>query len=118
MIIMVKVCALNVRGLNKSFKKADLHSFLVGNNISMAGILETKIKENKASASFRNIHNFWMWDANYFFHPKGRIWLGWNPNIWNVFVECKSAQFIHCKATLIASQEIFCLLSYMLQILK
>lgn len=103
----MKVCTLNVRGLNKSLKRTDLHAFLVNNGISMAGILETKIHVNKSAASFRTVHNFWTWDANYTFHPNGRIWVGWNPQIWNVFVVCKSDQYIHCKATLISSQEIF-----------
>lgn len=104
---MVKVCAYNIRGLNKGLKKADLHSFLVENNISMIGILETRVKVNKASAGFRAIHNFWRWEDNYQFHSNGRIWLGWNPNIWNISVESKSAQYIHCKATLISSQAVF-----------
>lgn len=104
---MVRVCAYNIRGLNKTVKKADLHSFLVDQNISLAGILETRVKENKASASFRAVHHSWSWDANYQFHSNGRIWVGWNPNIWNVFVEVKSAQFIHCKATLLSSQVVF-----------
>ncbi|KAK1376417.1 hypothetical protein POM88_032610 [Heracleum sosnowskyi] len=34
-------------------------------------------------------------------------WLGWNPNIWNVFVECKSDQFVHCKATLISTNVVY-----------
>lgn len=104
---MVTVCALNVRGINKSLKQADLHSFLVDNNISLAGLLETKIKSSKSVMGHRTVHNFWRWETNYQHHPNGRIWVGWNPNIWNVFVECKSDQFTHCKATLILSQEFF-----------
>lgn len=83
---MVKVCAYNVRGLNKSWKQHDLHSFLVDNDISLVGVLETKIKAPNDVASSRVIHNLWSWEDNYSHHPSGRIWIGWNPNIWNVFV--------------------------------
>lgn len=103
----MKVCALNVRGINKSLKRTDLRSFLVNNNISIAGILESKIHENKAVASLRAVHNFWTWVTNHDFHLRGRICVGWNPQFWNVFVESKSDQYIHCKATLLSTQEIF-----------
>ena len=103
---MVKVCSYNIRGLNKRVKQSDLHSFLVENDISMAGVLETKVKFKKSASGFKNVHNSWQWTSNYQHHPLGRIWLGWNPIVWNVFVVCSSDQFIHCKATFLDSNEV------------
>lgn len=100
----MSVCAFNIRGLNKNLKQADLYSFLLNNNLSMAGVLETKFQESNAGLVRNIVHNHWNWEDNYLFSPRGRIWLGWNSEIWDIFVVCKSAQFIHCKATLISSQ--------------
>lgn len=39
------------------------------------------------------------WLFNYNFHNNGRIWLGWDPGIWNVTFLCASAQHITCQVS-------------------
>ncbi|KAK1360652.1 hypothetical protein POM88_045126 [Heracleum sosnowskyi] len=67
---------------NKNNKKKRRHS----PSISLVGVLETKVRDYNDNACFRAVHNFWNWDANYQFNRKDRIWVGWNSQIWNVFV--------------------------------
>ncbi|XP_074327862.1 uncharacterized protein LOC141665780 [Apium graveolens] len=65
------------------------------------GVLETKVKVSNALSISKKINKNWQWLFNYDRHYNGRIWVGWNPNIWEVSLHSKSVQFITCNARLI-----------------
>lgn len=77
--------------------QAYVKQFLVDNDISFVGLLETRVKEHKAHRISRALCKNWSWVFNYDSHHNGRIWVGWNPAIWNVDILFASAQVIHCK---------------------
>ncbi|XP_074363455.1 uncharacterized protein LOC141703993 [Apium graveolens] len=65
------------------------------------GIWETKVKISKASSISKKINKNWLWLFNYDHHYNGRIWVGWNPNVWDISLLSKSSQFITCNARFI-----------------
>ncbi|XP_074363651.1 uncharacterized protein LOC141704298 [Apium graveolens] len=91
----------NVRGINKSPHQKELQQFISGNNIDFMGILETKVKASKAPSISKKINKNWQWLFNYDHHYNGRIWVGWNPNIWDISLLSQSSQFITCNARFI-----------------
>lgn len=91
------LASYNVRGLNKKPKQAYVRQLISDNSVSLVGLLETRVKEHKASRICRNICKNWTWAFNYDHHCNGRIWVGWNPSIWNVAILFVSSQLIHCK---------------------
>lgn len=63
------------------------------------GILETKVKSDKALAISKKTNRGWKWLFNYDHHYNGRIWVGWNPSVCNVSLHSMSSQYITCNAT-------------------
>ncbi|XP_074360896.1 uncharacterized protein LOC141701135 [Apium graveolens] len=93
--------AWNVRGINKSPHQKELQQFISVNNIDLMGILETKVKVSNALSISKKINKNWQWLFNYDHHYNGRIWVGWNPNVWEISLLSKSSQFITCNARFI-----------------
>lgn len=92
--LMIDFCSYNVRGLNN--KSAFIKDFISCNKFSLIGLLETRSHENVAKKLSMEIAPHFNWVFNFDFHPGGRIWLGWNPIIWDLFVISSSSQQITC----------------------
>jgi len=60
------------------------------NNISLIGLLEIKIKEKNVNKIANNIFPRWKWHHNYQLNQKGRIWIAWDPSVFNIQVEAMS----------------------------
>ncbi|KAJ8431317.1 hypothetical protein Cgig2_032307 [Carnegiea gigantea] len=71
------ICSWNIRGLNWPNKQEDVRLFLQEKQIGLVGLLETKVKEDKASKIANNIFQ----------------------GTYSVQILSQSVQFIHCKAT-------------------
>ncbi|XP_074346869.1 uncharacterized protein LOC141685677 [Apium graveolens] len=65
------------------------------------GVLETKVKVTNALGISKKFNKNWRWLFNYDYHYNGRIWVGWNPNVWEISLHSQSSQFITCNARLI-----------------
>ena len=96
---MERICSWNIRGLNWPNKQEDVKLFLQEKQIGLGGLLETKVKEDKASKIAINIFQGWNWHHNFTPHIRGRIWIAWRPRTYTVQVLSQSDQFIHCKVT-------------------
>ncbi|XP_074328140.1 uncharacterized protein LOC141666056 [Apium graveolens] len=107
----MRFASWNVHGLKKSPHQDELLNFISLNNIEFMGILETKVKVDKAASISKKINKKWAWIFNYDYHYNGRVWVGWNSTIWNVSLCSTSAQHITCNATLI-DNDISFLVSY------
>lgn len=70
----------NTRGLNKAAIHNEISSRLRFWNINIAGLLETRVKEQNAVKIRRKFGNWWSFIDNYPAHPNGRIWILWNPS--------------------------------------
>jgi exonuclease III len=53
------LAAWNVRGMNSPIKTKEVRNFLVGNNISVIGLMETKTKESNAKKIQKKLGNKW-----------------------------------------------------------
>lgn len=91
---MLDLCTYNIRGLNN--KQSFVKDFIASHNISFLALLETRVTHSLDDTISRNIGPSFNWLFNYDWHPNGRIWLGWDPNIWTIQVLSKSAQAITC----------------------
>lgn len=63
----------NTKGLNKPKKHKEVHLFLHNAKVGLFGLLETKIKRNKATATSPNLYENWLFVTNFSHHPGGRI---------------------------------------------
>ena len=58
--------------------------------------LETKVKIDKSASVSQKINKNWSWVFNYDHHSNGRLWVGWDPNLWQIGVLSSSDQHITC----------------------
>ena len=89
----------NVRGLNWPNKQEELKIFLQQNKIGLIGLLETKVKLERVPHIAANIFPRWSWTHNFSPTTHGRIWVVWNPLIYQVHELQKASQYIHCHVT-------------------
>lgn len=57
------------------------------------------MKAYNASKVCTGLGNMWSFTTNYASHSAGRIWLIWNPIVFDVDIVFQSAQLIHCCVT-------------------
>lgn len=76
---MVNFCSLNIRGLNKKPKQASVRDLIRSLSVSFVGLVETRVKERKATKIVNAINRNWQWIFNYEHRENGRIWFGWTP---------------------------------------
>jgi len=86
----------NVRGLNHPSKQKEVQSILRAKKISLACLIETRVKEPNAASIFSSMLPDWDCCFNYKKHFLGRIWVCWNRAEVKVSVLQKSAQCINC----------------------
>lgn len=71
----------NVRGFNKDLKHSIVEEWVRSNKMSFGGILETRVKENKAERIIKTVFKGWVSITNYEFSQGGRIWLVWRDEV-------------------------------------
>lgn len=74
--------------------------------VSVAALIETKVKEMNSSRILQNLGN-WKFVGNYTYAHNGRIWLIWNSA--KVSVACLSVtgQLVHCRITDLENSDCF-----------
>lgn len=102
---MLEVCSFNVRGLNS--KQTYIKDFLLSNKISLIALLETHVTEPNAVRISSFVAPRFSWYFNYNNSPNGRIWLGWDNEIWNVDILYCTAQVIHCSVRFLQNNVTF-----------
>ena len=63
----------NVRGMNKRYKQKEIKLLLQQNKASLAGLIETRVKEVNIKATFKAIAPGWRIIHNYKEVANGRI---------------------------------------------
>lgn len=100
---MTRIIAWNIRGLNWPRKQEDVKAFLHLYNVSMLGLLETKVKKENERKIAVEVFPGWRWLSNSNELDHGRIWLAWNPTDYHLEELHKMDQLIHCLAWQIRS---------------
>ncbi|XP_074293081.1 uncharacterized protein LOC141619991 [Silene latifolia] len=86
----------NIRGFNKPIKHSAVLNFHRENKVDILGVLETRVKSNKARKVLRTSFNRYSAYCNYNKHNNGRIWLLWNPMTTKVDILEEHAQVVQC----------------------
>lgn len=86
----------NVRGLNKKPHQDEVVNFINANHLSLCALVETKVKLSNSMLVAKKIKKGWNWLFNYGDHYNGRVWVGWDPNFWNISMLHSSPQDITC----------------------
>ena len=94
-----------MRGRNSPDKAKEVRDFLEINNVSVIGLMETKIKEPNAKKIYKKIDNKWNLSSNYNHHEKGRVWVGWRYDRCKLETCETHQQFIATKMTPIYMEE-------------
>lgn len=93
------IAAWNVRGMNSTGKVKEVRNFLEDNKVTVVGIVETKIKEHKATTIQKKMGSMWNWSTNYNHHRNGRIWVGWRKDKCKVRIDGSHSQYIATTVT-------------------
>jgi len=88
----------NVGGLNKKERRRDVIHHLSNHQPSLVALVETKVKECKAKRVENTLHHWWGSCNNYDHSNLGRIWVGWNKNVWDCQVVNSSYQHVTIQA--------------------
>jgi len=83
---MDNIVSWNIRGLNWPNKQKDVCSFLSINKVGMIGLLENNVKDKNVARVAGKSFPGWMWHHNFEHDAKGRIWITWKPNSYNMLV--------------------------------
>ena len=105
---MENIICWNVRALIGPLSKMmsiSLHS----NKVGMIGLLETKIKLKNVEHIAARTFPTWNWKHNFDLNAKGRIWLAWNPAVFDVGVLQVTEQLIHYRAHPLSTSKKFCI---------
>ncbi|XP_020245132.1 uncharacterized protein LOC109823260 [Asparagus officinalis] len=84
-------------GFNKSSKHKIVRQFIQEYNLSLLGLLETKIPGNKLQSLAMKITKDWKWISNVHEAGNGRIWLLWDSDILTVQEIILTDQYITCR---------------------
>lgn len=87
----------NVRRLNKYARCLEVGARLRKLQVSCLTLLETHVKANNSKYVRKRLGYEWEFINNYETHNNGRIWLAWNPNVWNVKHIEKTDELIHIR---------------------
>ncbi|XP_074314288.1 uncharacterized protein LOC141649498 [Silene latifolia] len=102
------IATWNIRGFNKPIKHSEVNLFLKENKVDVLGLLETRVKNNKAKAILRTRFKRYNVFCNYNKYYNGRIWVFWNPVTTKVDILQETAQVVHCKVKhLLTGKEFF-----------
>ena len=73
-----------MRGMNKRYKQKEIKLFLQNNKVSLAGLIETRVKEVNVKAIIKGIAQGWRSLHNYKEAANGRIWIIWDVSWYNI----------------------------------
>lgn len=98
-------CSYNIRGLNN--KESYVKDCISNNKLGLIALLETHVKQEMASIISSTIDFRFQWLFNYDCHHNGRIWLGWDPNLWKVQKLVTNAQHLSCFINRVGTNDSF-----------
>ena len=105
----MKIGAWNIRGVSRPFKQKELRVWIHKNQVALVGVLETRVRAENSSQIISSILPYWQSVTNYSQHPNGRIWLIWDPSIFQVSPLLITDQLIHMEVILMQKQIRFAL---------
>ncbi|GAV78745.1 Exo_endo_phos domain-containing protein [Cephalotus follicularis] len=96
----MNVAAWNVRGFNDPSKHREVTCFISSNNISLLGILESRVRHPNLDQLLRSINNYLKCYSNHSVATLRRILVIWDPSLINFIPIFVNDQAIHGKVLL------------------
>ncbi|XP_074265937.1 uncharacterized protein LOC141588392 [Silene latifolia] len=93
--------------MNNPAKQLDIRKFLFQNKAGLFGLVETKIKSNNFSTVLNNLGQSWQGINNNSYHPGGRVWIIWQPQVFQTHYIDSSSQHITIEVTKTVSGDHF-----------
>ncbi|XP_043697110.1 uncharacterized protein LOC122647868 [Telopea speciosissima] len=103
----MKCLAWNVRGMNASTKRMEIKKVCKDHEVKLVGLFETKVKLDNCASIFDSFLTGWKYLHNGDLDNSIRIWLGWDPNFYDVVLVQKSKQFVHAKVSIVGTSVFF-----------
>ncbi|GAV92781.1 Exo_endo_phos domain-containing protein [Cephalotus follicularis] len=97
----------NVRGLNDPSKHNEVRHFLRSNNISLFGLLESKVRFHNQDKVVRGINKHWLYTSNHNASLSGRVVVVWNPSALHFDPFLITEQAIHGRVTITNNVVVF-----------
>ncbi|XP_074283518.1 uncharacterized protein LOC141608064 [Silene latifolia] len=98
-VFSMNIGVWNIRGMNKLLKQSEVISLFNSARLDILGIVETRIRKNKANnVQRRQFKHFFVLD-NYSSHLNKRIWIIWKNSNMVVTVHHSTSQWIHLLVT-------------------
>ncbi|GAV82551.1 hypothetical protein CFOL_v3_26002, partial [Cephalotus follicularis] len=97
----------NVRGLNDPSKQCEIRAFISSNNISLLGILESRVRVHNLDIVSRIINKSWSFVSNCSVSMSGRIVVMWDSSLLNFDPVYINEQAIHGQVTLVNNINFF-----------
>lgn len=86
LLVMDKIMAWYVRGLNNKDKQRLIKNLIDLTHISLVSLLKTRIKRAKLGEVNLNMFKGWAFTTNFAWHKGGRIILAWIPSKVTVYI--------------------------------
>ena len=100
----MKVGAWNIRGVCRPFKQKELRAWIQKNLLFMVGVLETRVRASSSPRIINSILPAWQSISNYTHNPNGRIWLLWDPTVFELYPLWITDQLIHAELVIVQKQ--------------
>lgn len=84
----------NVRGMNASLKQRDVANFVHTNKVSLMGFVETKLTNSNILTCHKKFYSSWHTLDNCDLHPRGRLWIIWREEDFEIIPRIKDSSFI------------------------
>lgn len=109
---MISFGAWNVRGINKTRKQLEVAKFLSYHNLSLVGLLETKVKRKGLGALYLRMFPNWCITTNLAWPEGGRIIVAWKSVDAHVDILSSRSQFIHMEVSPVNGTPFMCTFVY------
>ena len=75
----MKMVCWNIRGMNSLFKQREIRSLIHSNNISLFGLIETRVQQENSIQIANDLLRGWRYVFNYNYHPN--VGYGFSGNL-------------------------------------
>ena len=98
---------MECEGLNAPSKGLVVSQYCSEHLVSLLGMLETKVTSVSEGRVSRSLPYQWEHVSNCLAGERGRIWVMWNPNVFNVVVLRSTPQVFTCSVESVDGKFVF-----------
>ena len=104
---MIKLASWNIRGMNAPYKFREVRKAIVDYNLHLLCIVESKVNKRNIDAIKLRAIPQWEFVHNCGTNNVARVWVTWDPVVFDVVCLKRSVQTITCKVSIRGTQICF-----------